>query len=210
MKKNASLLLGIAVAVLAVATPCHSRVGRTTLAELVRVSDLIVVGKVTDTMLIRGIKVAEVDAGQILKGTLQGKKLYYLAQPTWICDTSEARKGESALLFLCKAPNRISAMNFKEPAGFRRKLRAIAEQAPFAVIAWSGRGRMPLRKIEGEQYATVWSGDVRLPSHIRTIPGPEPEFSGFIRSAKLADLVTSVEEAVRESSKRKTGSEGRK
>lgn len=57
------------------------------------------------------------------------------------------------------------------------------------VIAWSGRGRMPLRTVRGEKCVTLWTGDVRVPSSLKTIPGPESEYSSFIRSAKLTDVV---------------------
>jgi hypothetical protein len=55
----------------------------------------------------------------------------------------------------------------------------------------SGRGRMPLRTVGGQQCATVWVGDVRLPSSVLTIGGPDPKYS-FIRSVRLTDLVELV------------------
>ena len=91
----------------------------------------------------------------------------FLASPTWTCDISEAKKGETVLLFLTKSG----------------KSRSYA-------IAHSGRGRLPLRTVAGKSYATFWPG-VILPKDIPTIDGPEPKWD-FIRSVEvtlLRDLV---------------------
>ncbi len=94
-------------------------------------------------------------------------------------------------------------MNYKEPARLRDQLRAMNKKAPFMLIAWSGRGRMPLRKIGNVEYATLWTGDIQLPGHIQTIPGPETEYASFIRSAKLTDLVEYIKERVKDAAAKK-------
>ena len=53
-------------------------------------------------------------------------------------------------------------------------------------IALTGRGRMPIRRVAGADYATIWD-DVVLPSGTR----PELRYT-FIRSVKLSRLAFSL------------------
>jgi hypothetical protein len=52
---------------------------------------------------------------------------------------------------------------------------------------------MPVRVVDGVEFVTLWTGDVRLPADLQTVDGPEPEYSGFIRSARLDDVVAAVQ-----------------
>ena len=76
---------------------------------------------------------------------------------------------------------------------------AMVGSAPFWLLSWSGRGKMPIRNVHGKQYATLWTADVRLPATISTISGPERKYSAFIRSAPLSQVL----DFVRRSSVRK-------
>ena len=88
------------------------------------------------------------------------QRVHFLAEPTWTCDISTAATGERMLLFLVRP-----------------------ERARLLHIAHSGRGRMPLRELHQQTYATVWD-DIQLPREVRTIPGPDPQ-SSWIVSAEL-------------------------
>jgi hypothetical protein len=144
-----------------------------TLKELVAGSDLIVVAKVSrvedgpaDTRprdeRFSAVRVATAEVIETWKGT-PVREIRFRASPTWACDISTAKEGEQIVLFLSK------------PGG-----------EPIMTIRHSGRGRMPLREVQGRTYATFWD-DVELPKGTATIPGPEPEYS-FIRSVSLSKL----------------------
>jgi len=188
MKRRLSSVVPVAVAIAALAAACHAKVAATSLGELVGLSDLIVVGRVIDIPSVEKTRVAEVEVTQVLKGRLAGTTLYLLAQPTWTCDTSTAVKGESALLFLQQPRGRISAMTYKEPPRLRARLQARKNKGPFMVIAWSGRGRMPLRTVRGENYVAL-PGDVRVPSSLKTIRGPRPEDLSLHRLAEVVQFI---------------------
>ena len=89
--------------------------------------------------------------------------------PTWTCDISNAKKGETILLFVwCNQRSGALSINY------------------------SGRGRMPIDEINGRKYAIFWP-EVWLPKRIRVTEGPQPEFD-FIQRADLEDLKKLVDE----------------
>jgi hypothetical protein len=104
------------------------------------------------------------------------------AQRTWTCDIADAQKGESALFFLA------DGREMKQPRRFWRALDRLGTQVRFYTIEWAGRGRMPLRTIDGVEFVTLWT-DVRLPSDVAAVDGPE---AGFIHSARLDDVLAAV------------------
>ncbi len=118
------------------------------------------------------VKVATAQVIETWKGPPR-REVRYVASPLWTCDTSHGEKGERVVLFLEGRQN-----------------------SPIMMITQSGRGRMPLREVKGESYATIRSNDVQLPKGTVTIPGPEPRYS-FYRSVELSKL----KELVRESSR---------
>lgn len=200
--------------VLFLAAESWSEVMPTTLKELTTHSELIVVGKVVRVTSVKGLRVAEVQVSATIKGK-STTKIYYLAQPTWVCDTSTATVGEETLFFFSKYkfdPNAASiayvkptgsagkytiqddaspAGAFKEPLGFREQVTALVGPSHFWQVSWAGRGQMPIRNLHGTKYATLWIGDVRLPVGIPTVSGPEHRYS-FIRSAPLGVIVAFV------------------
>jgi hypothetical protein len=161
------------------AIPLSGKVAPTTLEKLTQVSDQVVVGYVLNVRKIAGLRVAELQVTETLKGDPNLIRLHFLAQPTWICDITEAGKGETGLYFLSSPDS--------PEEGWEKRFRHKSLPQPFFGIAWSGRGRMPLREVNGDQYVTVWEGDVRLPPGIQSIDGPEPEYS-FIRSVRLDEV----------------------
>ena len=172
----------------------EGKVAPTSLSNLTTVADQIVTGTVVAVNSVEGIQVATLEVDSTLKGPSFGH-LYFLAQPTWVCDTSEAKLGEHVLLFLNKytfGSGDKDLFDFKEPRSFKRKMAGLTGSDPFFSISWSGRGRMPVRTVDGVEYATLWTGDVLLPTVLATIDGPEKEYSSFIRSVPLHDLVATV------------------
>ena len=146
------------LAFVALVTPSQltAKVAAIQFSNLVARSELIVVAKVewVSSPLI-GKQYAKARVTEIWKGT-RTDTVEFLASPTWTCDISEAKKGETVLLFLTKS-----------------------DKSRSYTIALSGRGRLPLRTVGGKSYATVWP-DIRFPKDTPTIDGPEPQWD-FIR-----------------------------
>jgi hypothetical protein len=212
--------------VLCLAGECSPKVAPTTLRELTASSDLIVVGKVTTVISVKGLHVAQLQVTTTIKGR-SPSTIYYLAQPTWICDTTSATVGEETLFFFTKYrfdPHPASMayvkpageagvytieggasplVAFKEPTGFREQISAVVGDGYFWQVSWAGRGQMPIKDLSGTKYATLWVGDVRLPEGINTVGGPDPEYSSFIRSAPLAPLLDFVRQQSKASVQRR-------
>ena len=127
-----------------VAASANAKVGGTTLADLFHLSDRVVIGKIVKIETRAGRQWARVEVAQTVKGAGAGEILF-LAEPTWTCDTSSATVGDEALLFL-DAEEELPANAFH--------------------LAWSGRGQLPLRYVEGERFVTV-SREVAIPEDLR-------------------------------------------
>jgi hypothetical protein len=209
----------LAAVLIVLAGECLPKVAPTTLKELTASADLIVVGKVTRVMNVKGVRVAEVKVATTIKGDAQST-IYYLAQPTWICDTTGATVGEETLFFFNGyrfSPQSASmayvkptgnagtytveddaspVSTFKEPTGFREQIKTLIGNGQFWQVSEAGRGQMPIRDLHGAKYATLWVGDVRLPDSIPTVSGPERKYS-FIRSALLLAILDFVQQQSR-------------
>jgi hypothetical protein len=75
----------------------------------------------------------------------------------------------------------------QKPEEFKERF-AASTKAQLWLISWSGRGRMPLREIHGENYVEVWAHDVRLPQSIESIQNPDSNYD-FNRVASIQDMV---------------------
>ena len=175
----------IMVLVSATATPVASKVAATSLRDLTRSAKAIAVVKVSATRKVADLKWANATVIRGVKGVKTGDTVTFLAEPTWTCDISEARVGETALVFLVDARHHETWWGFKEPD--RTKLPNDAY-----LLAWSGRGRMPIRQVKREDYVTIWYYDVGIPNRIRSVGGPEPQYS-FIRSFALEEILGAIE-----------------
>jgi hypothetical protein len=162
--------LFIAFAILLTASQSLAMVTSIPFTNLIANSDLIVVAKVESVSSpLIGKHYAKARVTEVWKGA-KPNTVEFLASRTWTCDISEAKKGETVLLFLTKGG----------------KSRSYA-------IAHSGRGRLPLCTVSGKTYATFWP-DVILPKEVPTIDGPEPR-RDFIRSVEIAILRDLVKKA---------------
>jgi hypothetical protein len=177
----ATLVIGLVA--LSCTTAVQAKVAPARLAELIAAADVIVLG--TDSTIDQGRKwdVAHFKVEEVLKGA-PPTDLLYLASPTWACDIATAKPGERSLLLL-SLPE--SGFRFGAPPRTRKG------QTVYQ-ITWSGRGRLPITQVAGEELVTVWTGDVLLPDDMPTVPGPEPEFS-FIQRVPLSAIRTAVEQA---------------
>jgi hypothetical protein len=155
-----------------VTMPAFAKVASISFDELIQSSDLIVVAKVESVSRpLIGKRYAKATIAAVWKGP-KTEKVEFLASPTWTCDISEAKKGETVLLFLIKS-----------------------DESRSYSIAHSGRGRMPLRLVDAKTYATFWP-DIRIPNQTPTIAGPDPKWD-FIRSVELQVLRSLCSRAVK-------------
>lgn len=210
-KLNCMFRLALFIGFFCIAGDSTAKVAATTLRELTSGADMIVVGRVADILKVKAVRLAAVEVIETLKGTPH-KRIYYLAQPTWTCDITTGRIGETALFFFKEyifdpepssmafvEPERpglywvtsgpITFGGYKEPPGFRAEVVEVLGGFPLMTVYWSGRGRMPIREVQGIEYVTIWVCDVLLPAGVATIGGPEPEYADFIRSARLSEIV---------------------
>lgn len=206
MKTGIARLGVLLPVVLLSVTLASSKVRSTTLQELTSGSSLIVVGKVKTVQEIAGVRVAILSVEESWKRP-QAREIMFLAEGTWACDVSGAEPGERALFFLVpykfdpepdpkpRDPN-VWVSTFKEPVGFRTGVEGFGVGAPFMTIYWSGRGRMPIRIVDDDDYVTLYVDDVRLPSNVATIDGPEKQYAEFKRSARLITLRRLISEWV--------------
>lgn len=165
-----TLLLAVLTSVLTT-SQVWAEVGRGRFDDLAKGSDIIVVAKIQSVRKpIFGKHYAKAKVIEVWKGK-QTETVEFLASPTWTCDISEAKEGETVLLFLVKS-----------------------DKSRSYVIARSGRGRMPLRDVNDKTYATFWP-EVILPADTSTVDGPEPRWK-FIRSVEVTTLRDLVKKAL--------------
>jgi hypothetical protein len=163
--------LVIAFITLFTAAQAFAKVASVQFTNLVANCELIVIAKVESVSSpLIGKKYAKARVTEVWKGA-KADTVKFLASPSWTCDISQAKKGETVLLFLTKDGK---ARSYE--------------------IAHSGRGRLPIRTVEGKSYATFWP-DVILPKEVPTIDGPELE-SDFIRAVEVDILRELVQKAL--------------
>lgn len=148
----------------------EARVADTDLAHLTATADVIVLGTDRAVEEVDGKKVAHFAVERVLAGGHAASEVSYVAEGSWACDTAYAVPGERALLFLRRLPDR---------------------SPPLHAVHWAGRGRMPIREHDGRAWATVWTGNVRLPPDLPIAVGPDPGI-GFIQDVALDPLISAV------------------
>jgi hypothetical protein len=139
---------------------------RYTIADLARMSDIVVIAQVESVRRVRfsGKRCATARVTQVWKGG-QVDKIKFLVSSRDRCDISNAKRGEIALLFLTKE---------------LKSLRKIEN---------SGRGRMPLCLIAGKQYVRFL--DVAFPSGTRVVrlEDIDSEFNGAVEIDAVRSMV---------------------
>jgi hypothetical protein len=160
-------LLFIVIVTILTATQAFAKVASIEFTNLVADSELIVIAKVESVSSpLIGKKYAKARVLEVWKGT-NSVTVEFLASPTWTCDISQAKAGDTVLLFLTKS-----------------------DESRSYAIAHSGRGRFPLRVVDGKNYVTFWP-DVLLPKEMLAIDDPEPKenFSRTVEVTRLRDTV---------------------
>ena len=148
LRKTSAIVVLVAVSVLGEA-PVAASVAPITLKELAERAEFIGIVRVDRVRwgvpLIRRPR-AMTTILDSWKGQAQGR-VTFVAAPTWICDISDAKDGEEAVVFVRDGS-----------------------------LLHAGRGRMPIFIRDGRRLAAIWP-DVRLPGGVTTEDGPEPEYS---------------------------------
>ncbi len=215
------IVIGI---VIVLADTSSARVMPIRLEAMAQQADAIVIGHVERIRTIEGLPVAEVRVLRSLKGAGVSLTVWILAQGTWTCDISEAVTGETALWFLSSSTMDL----YQLPPDKERleRLRTALQDRPLFFIAASGRGRMPIRRVDETDYADAWVGDsgesdIVFPHGLQLLPGPSlAEWGGHadafrfvqrllgmddqpgdtpIRSIKLADLTAAIDQSLHQS-----------
>lgn len=176
--------------------PTLADVAPTSLEKLTKISMLAVVVDVKRILKIEGAKIAEAEVLLALKGASKPKEIiYFIAQPTSIEDTSHAVAGDVLLLFLEPEPMEV---NLDSP--FQSKVREEIGDRPLWRITWSGRGRLPVTRVNGIDYiqssVDPQLADVRMPKDLTVIPSPTID-NGRFNLFKLADIVSFIRRKVK-------------
>ncbi len=175
------------LAVIILAHLTFAEAGTMTLADVIKFSDCIVIGKVVNAR-VNGKRIAELEVAQVLKGNPSWKRIRFYAAPTWACDISNAVENETGLFFLT---NNLLYDPKEKPALEKDK-----DGIPIFFITHSGRGRMIYEHIEGEDYLYAHKeGEVKFPKSLRyaRYPKPEDRDLGLI---KLADVLAYIKQRV--------------
>ena len=170
------------VAVLLLAAAVRAKVARTSLGEMARSADTIVIARVERVAAHDGLSVARALPLEVLKGSVGDGSFYFIASPTWSCDMSAAVQGETALLLLDTATSdQFSRKGSRQPS-------VRVPVTPLYTLTHAGRGRLPQRMVNG-QAQLVLPFDVDVPRIAATPPG-----SGSERTS----LRTAVIEVIRQ------------
>jgi hypothetical protein len=181
-------LLGLLLLLTVSFTPL--KVGTIRFEQLVAMSDVIAVAKVTAIESAGDKRFALLETSQLIKGAIKAdgegevSRASFLAQATWMCDISTAKVGEEALLFLVRSKEDTKDFD----VGATRA--ALGVQDLFR-IAHAGRGRMPIHAGSTDRHVAAW-GDIReLSQWADTCPDCRHE-------KPLAELVTETRAIVTE------------
>lgn len=124
--------------------PAMGRMGRLTLNDLWQTSELVVIAQieVVDEEFKSEHRIAHARIENVLKGSIVGGSVRYIASPTWACDVSDSQPEERVLLFL------------EHSSRFGQY-----------VISGSGRGHLRILTIEGKRFCRVYYG-LNLPESV--------------------------------------------
>lgn len=153
-----SLCLSL-VAVTLGATLSFADAGTMTLADMIKYSDCIVVGRVVNAK-VDGKHVAELGVTQVLKGDRSLKRVRFYAAPLWVCDISRAEENETGLFFLRR--------NFIDDPTENALSRSDRDGEPIFFITHSGRGRIIFLHLDGQDFVHAFkAGEVKFPGSLR-------------------------------------------
>jgi HEAT repeat protein len=138
----------VTLIIVAIVNICVASVPIIYLSDLVfYYSDLIVTGRVVSIFETGDIKVAKVSIDEVLKGDLELKNVFILAQPTHPSDISKAVMDERTLFFL-----NYHIFGNDRSTACGEKLYKLEDGTPVFTIAHYGHGRMPIYQKNGIEH----------------------------------------------------------
>lgn len=167
--RHAVAVVTVGVAVLLVQTRhAVARAPDLPLREILETADTIAIVHVQNIEEVRDWKIALGRVEKAFKGSSASQTIAFVAQPTWTCCVSTADKDERVLLFLNKV-SRASSSFGRLPAVVSARF---GDDVTLFCIANSGRGRMPLQRWNGKDFASSWY--LPMPSRLKAVDEPEP------------------------------------
>jgi hypothetical protein len=179
-----SLALGLAIATVSV--PGEAKVARTTLGQLIMGSEAIMIAHVEGLLSFDGLTVARAVPARVLKGRERGTPIYFVAGPTWACDTSTAVRGETVLLFLLHAKSaRVERRHIHRPTA------RVAVQ-PLYFLDAAGRGRLPIREVNGQPTVLIRNREIEVSAGLRPVSTTDHPWAGPVGHFRLADVEKTI------------------
>lgn len=165
----------------------YARAAQVALGELVKKSEVIVIGKVSCVWPIDGGRIAWLEVTQTLKGDPKVKQLAFWASPTWMCDINEANEGETVLLLLTSANSFDSSGILKKYPSLSNYLKRNSPNSPLFFVNESGAGRMVITNNIVER-----NGYVIYPKEIQVVERRPLQY-GHRYFSLLKDVVGSIQ-----------------
>jgi hypothetical protein len=159
--------------------PAHGKVAPVALEDLIKQSDVILLGKVSSIHRIGDVDFAEVEVLEMLKGE-QRLKIVYSAERTWPCDISGAVNAETALFFFTTYKfGPTFRRNAEQTILLRESAAGFFHTNDLFRLSFDGRGRMPM-VISGNDKSLSISPGVRLPKGLNPTLSEIVEFSSKV------------------------------
>jgi hypothetical protein len=175
------------VVVVVCSTTCSADAGTMTLAEMIKYSDLVIVGKVVN-VTVNGKRIADVAVTQTLKGDRSLTRIRFYAFPIWTCDVSAAEQNETGIFFL--------RSHFTDDSAEKTAPQDKLDGIPVFFLTHSGRGRLIFQHVDGDDFVYANKrGDVKFPGslHFARRPKSDNPDLGLI---KVADVIAYVRSRV--------------
>jgi hypothetical protein len=171
----------LCVTVIAVLTlSAQAKVGPVALEDLIKQSDLILIGKVSSVHRVGDVDFADIQVLEMLKGE-HHLKVIYSAEPTWPCDISMAVKDETALFFLRKYKFGPSFnRNAEQTILLRETAAEFFDTNDMFRLSYDGRGRMPIVVMSGNDRSLSISPSVILPKNLKPALAEIVEFTNKV------------------------------
>ncbi len=189
------------LALLTWVNPAAGMLRGTNLDELTRRAALIVRGRVTRVESVHGVRIAHLQVERTLKGEATADA-YFVADPSWSCDISDANKGERGLYFLSvhhfsmdpvppvdPSSGEVYIGGYQEAVGFRESMKAMAQGRPLYDVTHSGCGRFVVHTVDGLE--SLMFSHVALPATVQARKLPECT-SSFKDAAPVSNIIDYV------------------
>ena len=145
------LAFGLTAAILAIALPGRAKVAEPTVSGLLKLANVVVIGKVLRVRKFAREPVAEVKVLTNIRGVTAGQTVYVHVGKTWACDASRAKTGETlALLLVPWTPRPSSSLPMEPGQEFANAFHGQHPGQQIYRIGWHGLGRLRTKSVRGK------------------------------------------------------------